>query len=275
MNQLSPRARKMLELTRNTPSPIPGTQERIERKLAVRVAAGSAAFGVGALLSKSAAGVSQVTLKAIAVVGVGATAAAVSYQSLQPSNPPERESVAPVASATSRPARPRSVEATQVPTPRPSPMEAASAPVEAPPEATVAEATVAEATVAKAAQASSARRRPSRTAAPLPTSKPTSPSRNVAAPPPALQPDPLLAELRALRNVQRALRGGDGPGALQLLQRASKQFPSGSLQQERAAAHVQALCMTDQIASAREAARQFGARWPDSSLRARVEAACE
>lgn len=92
-----------------------------------------------------------------------------------------------------------------------------------------------------------------------------------AAAPPSNQ---LQAELRAMRQVQRALSQNQGGHALELLQAIGQHFAGGALRQERAAERVQALCMQGQANLARKQAEVFTKQWPRSPLRAKVEKTC-
>jgi hypothetical protein len=93
-------------------------------------------------------------------------------------------------------------------------------------------------------------------------------------PEPSATPDPLAAEAAALREAQRALRDGRASHAIELLAAQDARFARGSLQQERAAARVLALCQAGSRDRARAEAAQFASRWPRSALLSRVQAAC-
>ncbi len=78
----------------------------------------------------------------------------------------------------------------------------------------------------------------------------------------------------ALREAQRALRSGDPNRAISLVELQDRQFPMGTLTQERAATRVFALCSVGQVAQARRLARAFTRRWPRSPMLTRVQNSC-
>ncbi|HEY4158072.1 MAG TPA: hypothetical protein VGM29_08240, partial [Polyangiaceae bacterium] len=84
----------------------------------------------------------------------------------------------------------------------------------------------------------------------------------------------LTEEARALANVQRALREGNGNQALALLDAQDSKFHAGELGPERAAARIVALCAVGRVAEARSAGARFLAASPHSPLAARVRATC-
>ncbi|HEY2408626.1 MAG TPA: hypothetical protein VGI10_21620 [Polyangiaceae bacterium] len=84
----------------------------------------------------------------------------------------------------------------------------------------------------------------------------------------------LTEEARALANVQRALREGNGNQALALLDAQDVKFHAGELGPERAAARIVALCAVGRVAEARSAGARFLAASPHSPLAARVRATC-
>jgi hypothetical protein len=83
------------------------------------------------------------------------------------------------------------------------------------------------------------------------------------------------AESRLIAAARDALRANDVAGALRLLARARRQFPSGILAQEREALSVEALVRSDQLAAARFRAQEFLRAFPASPHTARVQAALE
>ena len=84
----------------------------------------------------------------------------------------------------------------------------------------------------------------------------------------------LLAEARALREVQRVLRGGNSSRALTLLAEQDRQYANGQLAEARAAARTMALCANQSGENARKTAASFAARWPRSILLPSVRTAC-
>ena len=87
--------------------------------------------------------------------------------------------------------------------------------------------------------------------------------------------DRLLDEAQALAKVQDALNRHDANAALSLIDEQNRQFPSGQLRVERAAARVLALCSAGRSTEANQARVDFIATYPDSPLTKRVIAACE
>jgi len=91
--------------------------------------------------------------------------------------------------------------------------------------------------------------------------------------PAELGPD-VAGEIALLNDAQRALAGGQPDRALALLDRHARQFPRGSLSEERAAARIIALCALGRVTTARAEAAAFVRRAPASPLAERVQAAC-
>jgi hypothetical protein len=92
----------------------------------------------------------------------------------------------------------------------------------------------------------------------------------------APQPSPssLAAEMRLLETARAALSGGDARRALALIQEHERDFPSGSLSEERRASKVFALCELGRRAEAARAAAEFLRTAPASPLRGRVLDSC-
>jgi hypothetical protein len=107
---------------------------------------------------------------------------------------------------------------------------------------------------------------PSAGAAPPPThvdSQPRAP-RGLSAAPTLASPPPaeatVAAEARLLRAADEALRGGDAPRALALLQQHARTYPNSILAEERSVELVSTLCRLGRVSEARaEAARFLGA----------------
>jgi hypothetical protein len=90
-----------------------------------------------------------------------------------------------------------------------------------------------------------------------------------------LEPGPDVAgEVALLNEAQKALAGGHPDRALELLDRHARDFPRGSLTEERAAARIIALCALGRVTTARAEAAAFVRRAPASPLAERVQAAC-
>jgi hypothetical protein len=91
------------------------------------------------------------------------------------------------------------------------------------------------------------------------------------APPPA---ELLAIEVRALRNVERALRNGNPGLALAFLQELDRQVPNGHLAEERDAAGTLARCARGDHPFGVNLAAEFTDRHPGSVYGARVAQAC-
>ncbi len=88
-------------------------------------------------------------------------------------------------------------------------------------------------------------------------------------------PGPDVAgEIALLSEAQRALASGQADRALQLLDRHARDFPRGSLTEERAAARIIALCALGRVTAARAETAAFVRQSPESPLVERVRAAC-
>ncbi len=83
---------------------------------------------------------------------------------------------------------------------------------------------------------------------------------------------PLADEVKTMQAVDAALRSGDADGALALLNRDGA--ADGALQEERAAAHVFALCQLGRKVEARSQVARFAQRFPRSPLLGRVKSSC-
>ena len=89
------------------------------------------------------------------------------------------------------------------------------------------------------------------------------------------EPGPDVAgEIALLNEAQRALASGQPDRALQLLDRHARNFPRGSLAEERAAARIIALCALGRVTAARAETAAFVKQSPESPLVERVRAAC-
>lgn len=83
-----------------------------------------------------------------------------------------------------------------------------------------------------------------------------------------------MAETNALREAHAELRAGHGAKALQLLDEQLLRFRGGTLEQERVATRVLALCQLGLRAEAQEALAALERTFPASPLLSRVRAAC-
>jgi hypothetical protein len=268
MDELSARARRVLDLVRDADVPAPDVQRRVERALSARIAGG--AVPSAALLAKSS---TPLAAKALVPLGLAATMAGAGWFGLRSEEsqdhvqPPSAMAPSPtVAPQVSTPPPP-------VESPRPdvtptAPKAAARKPAPRPASPTAAAHGIDESapSTPQAARAREATPTPLVTADPVDTPPPAPISKSTR--------DPLLAETEALKDAQRALRSGDTDQALELLSGQDQTFAAGSLQQERAAARILALCQAGRVEQARTLAARFVERWPRSALRARVTSAC-
>lgn len=107
-----------------------------------------------------------------------------------------------------------------------------------------------------------------------------------APPPPLLRPAPsatgravaveadLARELAAVRAAAQAVRDGDGAAALGHADGYLAEHPRGAFVPEAKLQRIDALCLLARVAEAQRDVGAFLAAYPDSPLRARVEAAC-
>ena len=84
----------------------------------------------------------------------------------------------------------------------------------------------------------------------------------------------LAEETVALAAVQDALSQQDAVRALALIDQQKRQYASGQLTEERAAAEVIALCSAGRSAEADTARGHFTANYPNSPLTKRVTIGC-
>ncbi len=101
----------------------------------------------------------------------------------------------------------------------------------------------------------------------------------VVAPKPVLEPPApsshaLEREARLLADARGALKGGDGSGALALLDEHARVFPHGWLANERAAERVVVLCSLGRRSEAIREGAAFLAGRPKNPLTRRVEMSC-
>jgi hypothetical protein len=89
------------------------------------------------------------------------------------------------------------------------------------------------------------------------------------------RPSALSAELVLLAQAQRALRQGELPRALALLDEHAAEHPHGALREERLAARAVALCRMGQLDDGRVAAERLAKQAPRSPHLPWVKKACE
>jgi len=290
MTELSPQAQRLVHLARGADDPDELTRLRVEHGLATRIALGAGTAGAATALTTGAGG-STMPLAVKAIVALGLTAGLGGVWTVR-----EHLQVGAAPSTVASGARSgvpgtgigetRSVDSpgaargpatlaapplTTTPAGPPEPVERVSPP---PSPAKTAPLGPARADTASESDAPSGDR-PSSAAFPVTSSERVraelqAPATADAAP----EPDPLRAETAALRAAQGALRSGDARRALALLDEQDERFRAGSLQEERAAARVLALCQAYGPEGVRGAAERFEQRFPQSALLARVRSAC-
>ncbi len=245
MNQLSPEARRLFQLARPCDEPNAQSLRRVESSLAARVARGVAIATVSTATTKAAATAASTLplVKLMTSVGLAVSLTGVGWWGVRQSSHSAEKSLA--VSSLNHPFAPVPRSRSEIATP--------SEATEAHEPATTSE------PVAPAQRSLKPRA--------LPAASITPP---VAAP----LDDPLHAEIRELRAAQQALRAGEGTRVLALLNQQDTTYSGGTLQEERAAARVLALCQTGRVDESRALAQRFEQRWPKSSLLARLKNAC-
>jgi len=243
MTQLSPEARRLVQLARAQDEPSPAALNRIERVLAARIARGIGATAAGALWAQSASGVVLGTSKVVGIAMLTGAVSAVGYWALP--------SLAPTPTAASA-ASPKVREVTSSP--------ASNAWRE-------------QNAVSSAATVIDNSTAPMVASCPHVAPRPVAALSNATPSAPEV-PDTLREETAELRRAQQALRSGNSELALKLLSQQDQTFRNGVLQQERSAARALALCQSGHKDLARTEAEHFEQRWPKSALVARVRSSC-
>jgi hypothetical protein len=87
---------------------------------------------------------------------------------------------------------------------------------------------------------------------------------------PAPNDSQLKEEVALIREARARLRAGDLGGAFATLETARTRFPHAVLEEEREALTIELLSRSGRAESARERARAFLVRFPESSLRQRM-----
>ncbi|MET0385022.1 MAG: hypothetical protein ABW321_03635, partial [Polyangiales bacterium] len=122
---------------------------------------------------------------------------------------------------------------------------------------------------------------PQPTAASADSGKPgTAPTALQAGPllkPGARPPEPGSSSRREIEQLVkiRALLASDPAAAYRLAKRSEQEFPRGLLSEERQALAIVALARSGDLTEAKRKEREFGARFPQSSLRQLIDAALQ
>jgi hypothetical protein len=238
MDELSPRARALLEAAHGTDDPIQGDAARVRRNVLTRIGTtglGAAVFSLSLERAKALLGIAMPKVVALLLIAVGGSAV---YQRAR-----QRE-VRWVSAPASLPSAKVSASASSVP--------AVSAAAVAPEPDPLSAELPALGHESRKLRAPPKRRVPTRAA-----------DLNAG----------LEAEMRCVRAADAALRGGNVVEAEGLLEQHAREFPAGALSEERDGLRIVASCQSGESDSQRAAA-QFLERAPRSLLAGRVRAAC-
>ncbi len=239
MDELSPRARALLEAAHGMDDPIPGDAARVRRNVLTRIGTtglGTAVFSLSLERAKALLGI--VTPKMVALMLVAVAGSAV-YQHAQQ----------------------RDVRQAGSPVSLPSALASASASASAPPAVSAAAPAPESIAFSVGPSAPAHERR-----------KPKS-SKRVALFQ-AVDPNAALeAELRCVRAADVALRSGNLSEAESLLEEHARDFPAGALSEERDGLRIVASCQSGD-SDGQRAAAQFLERAPRSLLAGRVRRVC-
>jgi hypothetical protein len=283
MTELSPQTRALLEAGRHRPGLTPAHRDRLKGRILARAA--------GAAVVTTATGAAAWTSLGAKVLGglvlVAATGAAVAAgtgawsRHAEPTPSGVVRAAPPRAVATSSPAlvvpaeraTTTPVERAAVAPPEPPPRRAERA---APPLATASH--IAEDTAASSESVAQLAPPPSMPA-PSPDTAGTFPAevgsvRTNDMPASTPAESRLEQEVHLLREADLAVKGGDPERALLLLDRHAAAFPRSTLEPERMAERVFALCRAGRVAQARAEAATFLTVHPEGPLALRVRSSC-
>jgi hypothetical protein len=239
MDELSPRARALLEAAHGTDDPIRGDAARVRRNVLTRIGTtglGAAVFSLSLERAKALLGIATPKVVALVLIAVGGSAV---YQHAR------QRDVSWVSAPVSLPSAKVSASASPVPAVSAAALAAESVPLSVEPPAPARDES-----------------RPHRA-----KSKRIALTR-------AVDPNSgLEAEMRCVRAADAALRGGNVVEAEGLLEQHAREFPAGALSEERDGLRIVASCQSGESDSQRAAA-QFLERAPRSLLAGRVRAAC-
>jgi hypothetical protein len=262
MMDLDPRARRILELTREARTPSALDKARVERLVAVGIglaAASTAHAASGTTVSKATGAL--VSLKWAAGVALFAAAGAVGYAEWRASMPshvvagPSVSTTARVAAVPDQARNASSPDRRGASTVSPAPVVS-----ESPSES-----------LGTAASAKDKAKVEARARVRAAAEHPEGWSERARAP---SAENTLSDELDLLHDAQFKWRSGDAAGALSLLALHRKRFPRSELGPEREALTVLALCATGRTDDARQLAARFLRSAKRSPLRTSVEESC-
>jgi hypothetical protein len=234
MDELSPRARALLEAAHGMDDPIPGDAARVRRSVMTRIGAtglGAAVFSLSLERAKALLGIATPKVVALMLIAVGGSAI---YQhahqrDVQRARAPASMPIAPVIARAASEVSAPALESVPI---------SAELPASAP----------------ESRKLKSAPRRVALTRTVDPNAG-------------------LEAEMRCVRAADAALRGGNVTEAEGLLEQHAREFPAGALSEERDGLRIVASCQSGD-SDGQRAAAQFLERAPRSLLAGRVRAAC-
>jgi hypothetical protein len=236
MDDLSPRARALLEAAHGMDDPIPGDSARVRRSVMTRIGTtglGAAVFSLSLERAKALLGIATPKVVALMLIAAGGSAV---YQHAH------QRDVQRISAPASMPSAPLSA----------SPAPAVSVPAAAPESEPISAELPAPAHESRKLRSASKR---------VATTRAVDPNAG------------LEAEMRCVRAADAALRGGNLNEAEGLLEQHAREFPAGTLSEERDGLRIVAACQSGDSDSQR-AATQFLERSPRSLLAGRVRAAC-
>ncbi|MEA2697023.1 MAG: hypothetical protein QOI66_1294 [Myxococcales bacterium] len=245
----------MVAAARSALSPRAADQQRVRRAVTVALAgtaAGATAVAATGTAARSAMGMAggwplKLLLASVAVAAVGGGGYGLGYRAGR------REAMSPPVSTI-----PPAVENAAPSAPTPALLAPVPATAPAPEERPAPVARGAGAAVARVEE-----RRPPGKAKPAPaTASRLSPAESLA------------HEVRALRAVERALRGNQPSLALALLQQLEQAVPDGRLQEERKATSAMARCLAGVVPFGVDLAQDFADAYPRSVYLPRVQQSC-
>jgi hypothetical protein len=92
--------------------------------------------------------------------------------------------------------------------------------------------------------------------------------------PRTVSPEGIGREVELVKRAGKALSAGDHAEALRVLDEHAREFPQGTMIEDRSALYVLALCAAGRSEEAQRAKRTFLARWPRSVHAERLEDGC-
>ena len=260
MNQLSPEARDLIELTRSGDDPRPGDRARMDAKLALVLAGGASGASAGSQSVQPANGKAAFAGAKLSWLVGGALVLAAATTLVLRSQP----------GAVHSPTRtPRAQVVKREPVRVAEPAAADTVP---PPSAAEALQPSAASDVRAGDARAATRRAPARTR-PATLETNTEPS-SAQAPAASAPPSNLAREMALLASARSALRNHRPSEALDALAEHERAFPEGALREERLGTQALASCASSRYVQGRAYLRALLQLAPSSPLLARATAAC-